>query len=117
VTGEGGTREGAALSCVLGNIDRHGIMMLEVGRFPATGGGIMSEPTPREPFKRFVVERCYEESTTHRDGTIDVVLDQEDDSLISLTVDDGQGNTVTVVLGWREVVRLMTALGAVGEHL
>jgi hypothetical protein len=97
--------------------DRHGIMMLEAGTDPATGGGIMSEPTPREPFKRFVVERCYEESATYRDGTIEVVLGDESDSLVSLTADDGQGNRVVMVLGWREVVRLMTALGAVGEHL
>lgn len=76
----------------------------------------MAEPS--EPVQHFRITARYDADGHHRsDGYVEVTRHSEGDNLASVTIDDGEGNRVTVLMGWRETASLMAALGAVAVHM
>ena len=71
----------------------------------------------QEPVQHYVTPHCYDAETEHRSGTVEVTRFCERDNMASLTVDDGQGNRATVVVGWQQLSLVMASLGAVGVHM
>lgn len=76
----------------------------------------MAEPS--EPVQHFSIPARYDVDGHKRsEGPIEVTRHSEGDNLASVTIDDGEGNRVTVLIGWRETVSFMAALGAVAVHM
>lgn len=77
----------------------------------------MAEPTAPAPAQQFRTTARYGADGQRSDGFIEVTRHSEGDNLVSIAIDDGEGNRVSLIIGWRETVSIMAALGAVAVHL
>jgi hypothetical protein len=73
--------------------------------------------TPTEPAQRYIVTGCYNETGEFMTGTVEVIRRDAGDNVASLTVDDGQGNRATVLIGGMNGLFHAAHMGAVSVHM